>query len=445
VRHQPAQLGGTLSALEFLRCGVVVLAVVSAAACTGVTGKSVGSSSDGTAVLEVDPASISFGTVAEGSTASQAVSIINNGTAGATIKKVAATGTGFSVKGISLPASLPAGTSVSLTAVFAPSADGAATGSISISSDASGSPIVIGLKGTGATATLTATPASATFNGVVVGVGASQSIQLQAQGTTNVQITGVTASGTGFSVSGLAVPLTLSPGKSVSFTAAFKPASTGSDSGRLSITSTADGSPLNVSLSGTAVNPTVGLSVSPASITFSGQAIGKSASQEITLKNTGNTNVTISGVTVAGAGFSLSSGGGTNIVLTPGQQQTLTVAFAPAQTGSVSGTLTISSNAPGSPLRVPLSGLASTTAAAQHAVTLNWNASVSPSIIGYYVYRATPTGQFFKLNSTAEASTTYEDTSVASGLTYYYVVTAVSSAQVESTSSNQVSVTVPND
>lgn len=132
-------------------------------------------------------------------------------------------------------------------------------------------------------------------------------------------------------------------------------------------------------------------------------------------------------------------------MLTPGQQQTLTVAFAPAQTGSVSGTLTISSNAPGSPLRVPLSGLASTTAAAQHAVTLNWNASVSPSIIGYYVYRATPTGQFFKLNSTAEASTTYEDTSVASGLTYYYVVTAVSSAQVESTSSNQVSVTVPND
>jgi len=434
-----------LSAFELLRCGVVVLAVVSTAACVGVTGKSMVSSGEGSAVLEVDPASISFGSVAEGSTASQAVSIVNDGTAGATITKVAATGTGFSVKGISLPVSLSAGTSVSLTAVFAPSSGGAATGSISISSDASGSPIVIGLKGTGATTILEATPASTTFSGVVVGTGASQTMQLQVRGTANVQITGITASGTGFSVSGLAVPLTLSPGKTASFTAAFKPVSSGSDSGRISITSTADGSPLNINLSGTAVSPTVGLSVSPASITFNSLTIGKSASQGITLKSTGNTNLTISGVTIAGTGFSLSSGGGTNIVLTPGQQHTLTVTFNPAQTGSVSGTVTISSNAAGSPLRIPLSGLTSSAAVAQHTVTLHWNASASASVIGYYVYRATPAGQFTKLNSTADSSTTYEDVGVSSGVTYYYMVTTVDSAKTESSASDQVSVTVPND
>ena len=443
---EPSQLGGALSVRAFLRSGLVVLAVVGAAACAGVTGRSLNNSDGGSAVLEAEPASISFGNVAEGSTAKQGVSIVNNGTASTTVTKITATGTGFSIQGITLPQELAAGTSVKFVAAFAPKSTGAASGSISIASNDSDSPMIVSMKGTGATDVLTATPSSATFSGVVVGVSASQTMQLEAAGEVNIQVTGVTTSGTGFSVSGLSTPLTLSPGKGVTFTALFKPTSTGSKSGTISITSTASGSPLKIGLSGTAVNPTVGLVVSPASITFSGLSVGKSASQDITLKNTGNVNVTVSSIKITGSGFSITSGGGTNIVLTPGQQHTLIVTFLPVQAGNATGALTVSSNATGSPAKISLTGsTVSSSTASQHTVTLNWDASTSASVIGYYIYRSTTSGQFTKLNSTAESQTTYEDTNVAGGLTYNYVVTAVDSAQIESMTSNQVSVTIPNN
>jgi fibronectin type 3 domain-containing protein len=47
------------------------------------------------------------------------------------------------------------------------------------------------------------------------------------------------------------------------------------------------------------------------------------------------------------------------------------------------------------------------------------------------------------LNSSLAATTTYIDTTVQAGQTYYYVVTAVDSSNVESAYSNQASATIP--
>lgn len=82
--------------------------------------------------------------------------------------------------------------------------------------------------------------------------------------------------------------------------------------------------------------------------------------------------------------------------------------------------------------------------ATQHSVTLNWDATTS-SVVGYYVYRGTTTGgPYTKLNpSTIDATTSYLDSNVTSGQTYYYVVTSVDSSNVESTYSNQVTASVP--
>jgi len=79
-----------------------------------------------------------------------------------------------------------------------------------------------------------------------------------------------------------------------------------------------------------------------------------------------------------------------------------------------------------------------------HDVSLNWNPSTSSGIRGYNVYRGTVQGgPFTKLNPTALPLTRFNDTSVQSGETYYYVVTATDADNVESVYSNEVSAAIP--
>jgi len=63
--------------------------------------------------------------------------------------------------------------------------------------------------------------------------------------------------------------------------------------------------------------------------------------------------------------------------------------------------------------------------AVPHYVTLNWTASTTPSVT-YNVYRTTTSGVYAGALASAGAATTYTDSTVAAGQTYYYVVTAVS-------------------
>jgi fibronectin type 3 domain-containing protein len=60
------------------------------------------------------------------------------------------------------------------------------------------------------------------------------------------------------------------------------------------------------------------------------------------------------------------------------------------------------------------------------------------------VYRSSVSGgPYTKLNSSLVTTTSYIDTTVQPGQTYYYVVTSVGSGGVESAFSTEVSATVP--
>jgi hypothetical protein len=76
-----------------------------------------------------------------------------------------------------------------------------------------------------------------------------------------------------------------------------------------------------------------------------------------------------------------------------------------------------------------------------HSVSLNWNASTSSGVTGYKVYRGTTSGGPYSLLSNVSAAS-LTDNNVASGQTYYYVVTAVSSS-AESSYSNQAQAIIP--
>jgi len=78
-----------------------------------------------------------------------------------------------------------------------------------------------------------------------------------------------------------------------------------------------------------------------------------------------------------------------------------------------------------------------------HSLTLNWTASTS-AVVGYNVYRAAqPGGPYTKLNSSPIRPTSYADSAVQAGQTYFYVVTAVDRNGAESRFSNKIQVSVP--
>jgi hypothetical protein len=182
------------------------------------------------------------------------------------------------------------------------------------------------------------------------------------------------------------------------------------------------------------------LNASKTSLSFSSVNIGSNSLLPVTFTNGGNSNVTISNVTISGAGY---TGGGVQSgqILAPGQTATLDVTFAPAGTGLIPGTVTVTSSATNSPDSVSLSGTG--VASGSHSVTLTWTASTS-TVSGYIVYRSTLSGgPYMKLTSAPVALTTYGDTAVQAGQTYYYVVTSVDAGGVESADSSEVSANVP--
>ncbi len=181
------------------------------------------------------------------------------------------------------------------------------------------------------------------------------------------------------------------------------------------------------------------LSASPTAISFGSVLVGGAISKPVTLSNSGNSVVTVSSATMAGSGFSL-DGITFPFTLAAGASQTVNVVFSPSSSGTAGGSVSFVSDAANSPATVALSG--SGTAPVQHSVTLNWQSSAS--VAGHNVYRAqTSGGPYARLNSTPEPDENFVDASVVSGQNYYYVVTAMDSAGMESGYSNEVHAAVP--
>ena len=168
--------------------------------------------------------------------------------------------------------------------------------------------------------------------------------------------------------------------------------------------------------------------------------VSSSGTQNVTLTNAGNSSVTISNVTVSGAGFN-AAGVSSGLIMAPGQTATLTATFAPSSAGSVTGSVSVASNATNSPDAISLSGTG--VAVVNHSVALSWSPSTS-TVIGYNTYSSTQSGgPYTKLTSTPVAAMSYTDTAVLAGQTYFFVVTSVDSSNVESAYSAEVSAVIP--
>jgi centrosomal CEP192-like protein/HYDIN/CFA65/VesB family protein len=424
---------------------LVLFGIVAMTGCVAATGEKVpsGSNSSGEPLITVSPTSLNFGTEAVGGSVSQTVMIYNVGTSSLSITQLAVTGAAFNVASLTLPATVAAGGSASVTITFKPSATGTADGSLSITSNATSAPIVVGLTGVGQSSGgspgISASPAPMVFGNVAVGSYATSPLTITNTGSANLVISNITESGSSFLWTGPTVPATLTPGQKSSLTIEFDPKSNGSLSGSISVASNAAGSPMIVSLSGTGASASYSLSANPSSLSFGNVTVGSTSTLDVTLTNTGNSSVQISTVTASGSGYSVT--GGSDVTLNPSQSTSIEVSLKPGAKGSDSGTVSVKSNAQNSPLSIPLTGTG--VQSNPESVALSWVASTS-EVKGYNVYRGTSTsGPYTKLNSSPDGSTSYADSSVANNTTYYYYVTSVSSSNVESSPSNKVTITVP--
>jgi YVTN family beta-propeller protein len=232
-------------------------------------------------------------------------------------------------------------------------------GNFNTSSTSSGTPQTVNAAGS----TLKFSPSALNFGTVYVG-------------NTDVQLLTVTNTGssmvtfTNFSIGSISgddstgflgvefCPKTLNPGKSCPIIMSFTADSnvTKTHAANLVIADNASGSPQMILMSATVINPVASLSAS--SLSFGNQKTGTtSAAKPVTLKNTGTTTLTLTGLSISG-NFAFTTGTTCTKTtsLTAGGTCMMEVAFTPASKGSKSGSITITNNAKNSPQSISLSG-----------------------------------------------------------------------------------------
>jgi hypothetical protein len=303
------------------------------------------------------PTSLSFGNQTLNTpSATQPVTLTNSGTATLNITSIAASAQYSQTN--TCGASVTAGANCTITVTFTPTATGSQPGTITITDNATGSPHIVNLSGTGTNAlvpAVTLAPTSLSFGNQTLNTpSATQPVTLTNSGTATLSINGIVAS-TQYSQTNTC-GASVTAGAKCTITVTFTPTAAGSQPGTITITDNAGGSPQTIPLSGTGVAP--GVNFSSASLSFGNQNLNTtSAAQPITMTNGGASAVSITSI-AASAPYAQTNTCGSS--LAAGGNCTISVTFTPTVAGSQPGTITFTDSAAGSPQTVGLSGTGTT-------------------------------------------------------------------------------------
>jgi hypothetical protein len=200
-------------------------------------------------LMEVTPEAVSFVDVPVGDTYTQTVRVTNVNEGTLQIKKITTSSPDFQITGILLPVVVAHGTSQSFTISYKAKAEGRAEGQISILTNSGDAPLVLGVKASSAAGQteLTANAAAIEFEDIAVGSSGKKELVLTNSGNRDLKISGILASGAGFSVLGTTA-VNLSPGQNVDLDVNFAPKSAGRQTGSLKVSSAEGGSLLTIPL-----------------------------------------------------------------------------------------------------------------------------------------------------------------------------------------------------
>jgi trimeric autotransporter adhesin len=326
-----------------------------------------------TLLLNLAPASLAFGNQSTGVMSTSRSAVLSNaGTGSVSLAGITASA-GFAVTH-NCGSSLAASATCNLAVTFTPTASGAASGNVSVASNAVGAPHLLGLNGIGVTASpvLAWLPAAANvaFGDVTVGGNpASKTLTLNNQGPGPVSLQQFTLAGAqaiDFSLSAggtCAVNTSLAAGASCTLALAFQAAAAGARTATLQIASSGT-NPADVILSGNGsalAVPSLGLS--PLALSFDVIAPATSAvEQTLSLQNNGNAVLRVLSVRVASGAYTLASAAtnacpGAPFDLMPAQSCALAVGWSSTVLGSEVGVVEVSTNAAAAPVQVALLGV----------------------------------------------------------------------------------------
>src|SRR6202041_63308 len=206
--------------------------------------------------LTVSASSLSFGSETVNTAKTLSVTLASSGTSAVTVSSAAITGAGFTIVGGTLPATLNPNQTLALQVQFAPTATGAASGQITISSNSTtGGTAVVTLSGTGTAAAnpqLTISAPSLSFGSETVNTPKTLSVTLTSSGSSAVTVSSAATPGAGFTIVGGTLPATLNPNQTLALQVQFAPTATGAASGQITIGSNSTtGGTAAVALSGT--------------------------------------------------------------------------------------------------------------------------------------------------------------------------------------------------
>ena len=155
------------------------------------------------------------------------------------------------------------------------------------------------------------------------------------------------------------------------------------------------------------------LSVSPATLTYASQTVGTtSATQTVTMSNTGGTALTVSSITNGNTADFVLTAPVTPLTINAGASQTFTVAFKPATSGAKSATITVASTAGNETVSASGTGVA--------AGAL----SVSPAALTYASQTVGTTSAIQTVTMSNTGGTALTVSSITNGNTADFVLTA---------------------
>lgn len=324
--------------------------------------------------VSLAPAALAFGSVTVGSSSTaRQVTLTNSGSAVLNITAITAVSPFNATHACG--STLAAGASCAIDVVFTPGGAGAASGALTVSSNASGSPHGVGLTGTGVLADsgilqwTDTTPVD--FGSVTVGNDATtHTLTLANSGKGTASLGDLTLGGShaaDFRIDGASTcnkGLSLAADAQCTVVLGFTPAATGARSASLTISASNASTPDALALAGTGVAPPApALNLSADALTFVAPDKGTASPQTLTLTNTGNAELHVTALNFSsGARFSAGDAGAGScgaapVVLAAGAQCAIAIAWAGTATDAdETATLTLTGDMPTGDATVSLSG-----------------------------------------------------------------------------------------
>jgi hypothetical protein len=313
-------------------------------------------------VFGVSPTSLNFGNVNVGSNAMLPVTVNNTGTLALEISNIVSSDASITFAPNTFPVNVPAGGSQVFNVTFAPTVPGAVNGNLTFTHDAPGSPSVYNVSGFGyvpAPVFAVSPVAPLNFGSVNVGGSANLNVTVSNTGDAPLTLTGISSSDAQYTFTPNAFPVNIAAGGNQVFVVTFTPGAAGTFNANLTFAHNAAGSPSVYAVTGIGFTTAPVFNLSAATLAFGNVSVGGTATLPVTVSNTGNAQLTISGIVSSDAVYTFAPGT-FPVNVAAGGNAVFNVTFAPAAAGLVNGTLTFTHNAAGSPSVLNLSGTGQT-------------------------------------------------------------------------------------